>query len=101
MAPAKTLETGLIMSSTAAFRLAMPRPITRKVHRVRLLVRLYVLLDGIAMLSLLLGAAFWLALGLDWCLETSPGMRLGMWGVVLAAAAWVATRSIPTPPRSS
>jgi hypothetical protein len=94
MAPAETVETGLIMSSIATIRLEIPRPITRKVGRVRLLVRLYVMIEGLAMLVLLLGAAFWLALGLDWCFEPSPALRLGMWAMVLAAAAWVSNRWI-------
>jgi hypothetical protein len=81
-----------VTASADSARFQMPRPVARKIGRLRLLVRLYALLEGVAVLLLLLGTAFWLALAIDWLLEPSRGVRIVMWGGVLAASLWVAVQ---------
>jgi hypothetical protein len=79
-------------ASADPVRFQMPRPVARKIGRLRFLVRLYALLEGVAVLLLLLGMAFWLALAVDWLLEPSREMRIMMWGVVLVASLWIAVQ---------
>jgi hypothetical protein len=77
--------------STSALPFQPPRPIRRKVALLRTAVRLYVVVEGLAALAVVLGAAFWLALGVDWLLEPRPAFRVAMGlaaGVVLALVAW-------------
>jgi hypothetical protein len=77
--------------STATLPFQPPRPIRRKVALLRTAVRLYVVVEGLAALAVVLGSAFWLALGLDWLLEPRPAIRVAMGlsaGVVLALVAW-------------
>jgi hypothetical protein len=64
-------------------------PVASKVSRLRLLVRLYVFAESLAALVVVLGVSFWAALALDWCFEPSPAVRIVLWGVVAAAAAFV------------
>jgi hypothetical protein len=80
--------------STAALPFEPPRLIRRKVSRLRLAVRAYVLVEGLAALAIVVGAAFWLALGVDWVFEPSPAARLVMWIAVATIAAIVAWRFI-------
>lgn len=61
---------------------------------MRAAVRLYVLVEGLAALGMVIGGAFWLALGLDWLFEPRPALRVVMWIVAAAAAAFVAWRYI-------
>ncbi len=82
------------MSTVEAIPFKMPRPVSRKIARVRRLLRLYVLLDGIAALLLVLGCAFWMGLAIDWLLEPSPWVRMALWAIVLAASLLVAMRLI-------
>ncbi|MCG8451251.1 MAG: hypothetical protein MI725_16920 [Pirellulales bacterium] len=70
----------------------MPKRVSRKVRFLRWLVRLYVGLEGLAAVLLLLGAAFWLGLALDWIFEPSPIVRLVVLGAVLLATVYVAAR---------
>ena len=58
--------------STAALPFEPPRVIRRKVSRLRLAVRLYVLAEGLAALAIVVGAAFWLGLAIDWLFEPRP-----------------------------
>ncbi|MEO2047472.1 MAG: hypothetical protein ABGX16_12980 [Pirellulales bacterium] len=67
----------------------LPKPIARKIGRLRMLVRLYVMLDSVAVLLLLLGVAFWLGLATDWLLEPTRALRIVMWGAVLTASLWI------------
>ncbi len=77
--------------SAAALPFEAPRPVARKVSRLRLLVRLYVLLEGLAAAAIAAGAAFWLGLAIDWLFEPSPALRVALWAVAavaLAAVVW-------------
>lgn len=69
---------------TSQYRI--PRPVARKVNRLRLMVRLYVLLESLAAIVLVAGAAFWLGLAIDWTFEPSPAVRVAMWVGVVAVA---------------
>ena len=71
-----------------------PRSISRTVSRLRLAVRSYVLLDGLAALGIVVGLAFWLGLAIDWLLEPRPMVRVLMGFGVAACAGWVAWRLI-------
>jgi len=82
--------------STASYSLPTPKPVTRKVARLRWLVRMYVVLEGIASIVLVLGGAFWAGLAIDWSLEPVPAIRVGLWLVVAMAAGYVASRFLFT-----
>ncbi|QDS99429.1 hypothetical protein HG15A2_27520 [Adhaeretor mobilis] len=66
----------------------MPRPVARKVSRLRWLVRGYVVLESIAVVALILGLSFWLALALDWSFEPRPAIRIAVWVLVALVAGW-------------
>lgn len=83
--------------STATLPFLMPKPVGRKVRRLRLLVRLYVLLDGLAAIVMVLGVAFWLALAIDWSFEPSPGVRGLMFLLIGIATVWTAGRYLIGP----
>lgn len=70
----------------------MPEPVVRKVVRLRRLVRLYVWVEAAAVLTLLLGVAFWMGLALDWLVEPRPATRAVVWFGVCLAVAIVAFR---------
>lgn len=77
--------------STATLQFRMPKPVSRKVRLLRWLVRLYVCFDGLAVIVIVLGLAFWIGLGLDWTFEPTPALRVVMWaltGLVAASAAY-------------
>lgn len=78
--------------SATALPFEAPRPVARKVSRLRLLVRAYVLLEGLAAAAAVAGAAFWLGLGIDWLFEPASALRVVMWALVAAALAVVAWR---------
>jgi len=78
--------------STVSLPLPMPKPVTRKVARLRWLVRLYVALEGFASIVLVLGIAFWLGLALDWSFEPAPAFRVVLWLIVSLTAVYVAAR---------
>ena len=78
--------------STTTLPYSIPRPVSRKVRRLRWLVRWYVAWEGLATVAIVLGAAFWMALGIDWIFEPSPVARGGMWLMVGAALAWASAR---------
>ncbi|MCH8839563.1 MAG: hypothetical protein IH831_02580 [Planctomycetes bacterium] len=78
--------------STTTLPFTIPRPVSRKVRWLRWLVRGYVAWDGLATVVIVLGAAFWLALGIDWLLEPAPVVRGVMWLTVVLAVAWVSVR---------
>jgi hypothetical protein len=80
--------------STAALPFEPPRLVSRKVSRLRLAVRLYVLLEGLAAVVATAGAAFWIGLGVDWLLEPRPAWRVVMWLGAAAAAGYVAWRYV-------
>ena len=64
----------------------LPKSVSRKVSRLRLLVRLYLLLEGVAAIVLLLGVAYWVGLAIDWVFEPSAELRI-VQGIVVACAA--------------
>lgn len=76
--------------STVTLPFTIPRPVTGKVRRLRWLVRSYVALEGLAMVAIVLGLAYWIALGLDWLFEPIPLVRVLMWIAVVAATSWFA-----------
>jgi hypothetical protein len=76
--------------STTTLPFQPPRAISRKVAQMRLAVRLYVLLEGLAALVIVAGLAFWLGLAVDWKFEPSPAWRIVMWIAMAAAASVVA-----------
>ncbi len=55
--------------SAAAYSFEVPRPVAQKVSRLRLLVRLYSLSEGVAAVSIVVGLGFWLGLAIDWMFE--------------------------------
>ena len=79
--------------ATVSLPVDRPRPVRSTIRKLRGMVRLYVLMEGFAAVMLLLGAVFWIALGIDWVFEPSPLVRGFMWAAVLAAGGWIAYRS--------
>ena len=80
--------------SAAALPFEVPRPVAQKVSRLRLLVRLYSLAEGLAAVAIAVGLGFWLGLAIDWMFEPQPALRVVLWGVVVVAAAIAAWRYI-------
>ena len=80
--------------SASALPFEIPRPVAQKVSRLRLLVRLYSLLEGAAALAIVAGVAFWVGLAVDWLLEPRPAIRAAMWAIVAIAALAAAWRYI-------
>jgi hypothetical protein len=80
--------------SISALPFEVPRPVARKVSRLRLLVRLYTLAEGLASVAIVLGIGFWLGLAIDWLFEPSPPVRIAMGAVVTVAALAAAWRYI-------
>ena len=78
--------------SSASLPFSIPRPVSRKVRRLRRLVRWYVAWEGLAIVVIVLGAAFWLALGIDWLFEPAPAVRGVMWLAVVLAVGWVSVQ---------
>ena len=70
----------------------IPRPVAQKVSRLRLMVRLYSLAEGVAAILLVLAVGFWLGLAIDWLFEPSPMLRVVMVLVIAAAAVAAAWR---------
>jgi hypothetical protein len=70
----------------------LPPGIRRVLDVVRRRIRAYVWIEGLATLLVLLGAAFWIGLAVDWMFEPSPGVRQGGLVVLALAAIWVAYR---------
>jgi len=71
-----------------------PRPVAQKVSRLRTLVRLYVLAEGLAATAAAAFAAFWAALLIDWSFEPVPAVRMVLWAVAVAVLAVVGWRSL-------
>ena len=83
--------------STASLPFTIPTAVSRKVSTLRWLVRGYVAIEGLAATIIAAGVAFWSALVIDWFFEPTPGWRVVMWCVALAAIAhfawhWFASR---------
>jgi hypothetical protein len=78
--------------ATATLPYTIPNSVTRKVKRLRRLVRGYVLVEGVAATLMAVALAFWLGLAIDWLFEPSPALRVGMWGIALAVIGYVAWR---------
>jgi hypothetical protein len=70
----------------------LPPGIRRVLDVVRRQIRAYVWIEGVALLLVLLGVAFWLGLAADWLFEPSPGIRQVALTILAIAAAWVAYR---------
>ncbi len=68
-------------------QIGLPPAVRRVLDDVRRRIRAYVWLEGLALILVLLGAAFWLGLAADWTFEPSPGLRqIGLILVALAGA---------------
>jgi hypothetical protein len=80
--------------SSPALPFQPPRPIARKVSRMRAAVRLYVLVEGLAALGIVVGSAFWAGLAIDWLFEPRPALRVVMWLIAAGVAGVVAWRFI-------
>lgn len=83
--------------STATMQFTMPKPVSRKVRLLRWLVRAYVCVEGLAAIVLVLGAAFWLCLAIDWSFEPAPLGRCVMWGLTCFVAIYAAVRYLIGP----
>jgi hypothetical protein len=70
----------------------LPAGVRQKLREVRLGIRRYVWLEGLAAITIALAAAFWLGLLLDWLLEPSPGVRIAGMLAVAAAVFWIGYR---------
>jgi hypothetical protein len=71
---------------TGVSHIELPPAVRRILDAVRRRLRAYVWLEGLALVIVLLGAAFWLGLAVDWSFEPSPRLRqIGL--VVLGLAA--------------
>lgn len=64
----------------------------RLLDAVRRRIRAYVWVEGLALVVVVLGAAFWIGLLLDWTFEPSPGARRVAMVLVGAVGLWVAYR---------
>jgi hypothetical protein len=78
--------------STVATQNAVPPALRRLLDAVRTRLRAYVWVEGLAIVVVLLGAAFWLGLALDWSFEPSSNIRLVALIVVGGAALWACYR---------
>ena len=67
----------------------MPPEVAHSLARVRDGIRTYVWLEGVIALVCLVGAAFWVALAIDWVFEPSRQIRLLGWCVLFALAVCV------------
>jgi len=61
---------------------------------LRLRIRGYVWIEGLAAIVVTLGIAFWLSLAFDWLFEPPWQVRAGMLVITAAAVLWVANRLI-------
>jgi len=80
--------------ASAALPFEIPRLVVRKVARLRLLVRLYSVAEGIAAVAIVAGVGFWFGLAVDWLFEPRPAVRVAMGAAVGAAALIAAWRYI-------
>lgn len=78
--------------ASASLSTAVPKTIARKVQWLRLLVRGYVAVEGLAATTIAVGLAFWIALFLDWSFEPTPALRVIMWAIAAAVVGFVAWR---------
>jgi hypothetical protein len=72
----------------------LPLAVRRVLDAVRRRIRAYVWLEGLAILIVMLGIAFWLGLAADWSFEPSPAVRRSAIFVVGCLAAAVCYRYI-------
>src|SRR5688572_26857716 len=90
MAHPEAVQARITMATTA-LPFEIPRPVATKVSRLRLLVRLYSLAEGVAAIVIVAGVGFWAGLAIDWLLEPAPAVRVAMWiavGLAAVFAAW-------------
>jgi len=72
----------------------LPPAVRRVLDAVRLRIRAYVWLQGIALVVLVVGVAFWVGLALDRMFEPSPGVRQVGLAVIAIATLYVAYRYV-------
>jgi len=68
----------------------IPRDIEAMLRSLRRRIRFYVCTDGLAVLLIALGLAFWIGLAIDWTFEPSTTVRRIALATVLMLAAWIA-----------
>jgi hypothetical protein len=78
--------------STIPEQYGLPPALRRLLDAVRTRLRAYVWLEGLAIVVVLLGAAFWLGLALDWTFEPSPTVRRVALIVIGCVALWACYR---------
>src|SRR5215207_8504044 len=76
------LSANPIYMATASLPFEVPRPVAQKVSRLRRLVRLYSLAEGLAAVAIVVGLGFWLGLTIDWMFEPQPALRVALWSLV-------------------
>ena len=62
--------------ATASLPFEIPRPVAQKVSRLRALVRLYSLAEGLAAAAIVAGLGFWAGLAIDWMFEPRAELRV-------------------------
>jgi hypothetical protein len=76
------------MTTQPEYGYGLAPALRRLLDAVRARLRAYVWLEGLAIVVVLLGAAFWLGLALDWTFEPSSNIRRVILIAVGAAALW-------------
>lgn len=78
--------------STTVQQFELPPAVRGTLNAVRRRLRAYVWVEGLALLFILLGAAFWIGLLWDWWFEPSPAARRVAMGIVAVAGLYVCYR---------
>jgi hypothetical protein len=78
--------------STVDYKPELPPAVRRILDQVRRLVRAYVWVEGLALVVVLFGVAFWAGLAFDWMFEPSPAVRRWILVGIGAAAIYVVYR---------
>jgi hypothetical protein len=78
--------------STSTAHSELPPSVRRVLDGVRRRIRAYVWVEGLALVVVTLGVAFWLGLGLDWSFELPSSVRQAAMVGVTAAVAWIGYR---------
>src|SRR4029079_8835029 len=78
--------------STTKTNPELPSAVRGALDSVRRRLRAYVWAEGVALLLVLMGAAFWVGLLLDWWFEPSPAVRRVGLAIVILAAVYIGYR---------
>src|SRR5690242_8625008 len=97
MADSQTFQVGLIKSTMATEvhnSITLEPAIRSLLARLRRKIRAYLWVDGLAQLTIVAGAAFWISLALDWLVEPPVPLRIAVVVGVLVALAVIAYRTL-------